>query len=420
MSGLGNVLTGFIGGAAGGLVAIGGVQRLREKRAAVRRRKESPEAASEEPAHTGSHDGAAPGRPPADIADSSDISDFSDIAARLAEAEANLADAALALSAQQERLAAFAHRFDRVMGKAARSPAGERDEPVVVFAAFLRDIDETGFDPGGEDATPEQRAAHRAARDAADRAEHWLGRTGDKDRVRQIHAAVGEGRKALIRLDALRRGRAVPLAYLDPAELTGFVDAAAAPYTEDRFRWEGRTAAEFLLDRPRYGKPVLVEVRREGGKSTVTVVENEKTDRTMRQVQSHPMFPDDAVLHLMVRPEVTHFSVQAGVPWTVTVVDVAAIPVTGDSLSGRGPAMFRDRVGARRVTIQGTDSAAFRFYPDCKCKDLCKVTEHWSGVSLASFTGPFRQDVGLPGARGVLVVQTKPKTLWSLDLIKDR
>lgn len=420
MSGLGNVLTGFIGGAAGGIVAIGGVKRLREKRDAVRRRKETPDTASEEPAHTGSTDLA--GRRGATPASGESQYMLASIAARLADAETNLAAAAKALGDQEARLVGFEARFDRVLGKAAKNPgtAPERDEAVVAFAAFLREIDETGFDPEAKDATGEQRVAHRAARDAADRAEHWLGRTGEKDRARQIHTAVGEGRKALIRLDALRRGRPVPLAHLDQAELAGFVDAAAAPYTEDRFRWEGRAAGEFLLDRPVPGRPVLVEVRRKSGKTTMRVIQNEKTDRTVRQVEADFMGTDDLSHHLMVKPETTHLALDGGTPWTVTVVDVQQVPKTGVPLSGRGGAVFRHR-GRSKVTVQGTGSAAFRFYPDCKCGgDGCKVYDHIAGTPIATFNGPFRQDLTLPGGRGTIVMRAQAGVLWSLDPITDR
>jgi hypothetical protein len=420
MSGLGNVLTGFIGGAAGGIVAIGGVKRLRERREAVRRRKETPDAASEEPAHTGSPDtaelsGAAPAGAETQYM-------IGSMAARLAEAEANLAAAATALSAQEARLARFEARFDRVMGGSAPLPGvtADREEPVVAFATFLREIDETGFDPEARGATAEQRAAYRAAREAADRAESWLGRTGDADRARQIHAAVGEGRRALIRLDALLKGRPVPLAYTDPGELSGAVDAAATPYTGDRFGWEGEGANEFLLDRPEHGRPVLLEVRRGTATDTVLVVQSEKTDRTVRQVTSDYMGLDGSlVLYLMVPPMVTHIAVQGRGRWTVNAVDTSRLPKDGGPLSGVGAAVFRHRSGRSKVTLQGTDSANFQFYKDCKCSGVCKIYEHSSGTRVAAFTGAFRQDVVLPGGRGVIVVQTAGAR-WSVDPLGDR
>ena len=407
MSGLGNVLTGFIGGAAGGIVAIGGVQRLREKRESVRRRKETPEPASEEPAHTGSSEVRKAGARPAASGD---------VEARLARVEAGLAAQGLV----QTR---FEERFERVMGKAAKRPgaAAERDEPVVAYAAFLREIDETGFDPKAAGAGEAQRAAYRAAREAAEKAEHWLGRTGDKRREREVYAAVGEGRKALIRLDALRRGRPVPLEYADPARLSGFLDAGAAPYTEDRFRWKGRGDGEFLLDRPRPGAPVLVEVRwTRDGSNYMKILENEKTDRTVRQVGSQLDLEQKPLLYFVPAPEVTHLAVEGAARWTVTVVDTGSLPETAASLSGRGAAAYRHALGECEVTVQGTGDAQFVFYPDCDCEDVCADGSHWCGTRLGDFRKAFRQDLKLPRAHGVLVVETGPKTLWSLDLVTDQ
>lgn len=414
MSGLGNVLTGFIGGAAGGMVAIGGVQRLREKREAVRRRKENSETPSEEPAHTGSGASGGPGSSggpvvprPREAADASPALDA--LTARVTGAET-------ALSAQQERLDQFAVRFDRVLGKAAKNPSAERDEPVIAFAAYLRDIDEAGFDPEAPAATAEQRAAHLAAREAAEKAEHWLARTGDENRAREIHTAIGEGRKALIRLDAMRRGRPVPLAALDEAALTGFVDAAAAPYTEDRFRWAGKGSAEIFLDRPAHGRPALAELRQTGGKGLVSVYQHEKTDRTVRRL-SHDLLerPERPVLYLVLRPEATHLEFKGDAAWRATVVDPEGLPETAPVLSGRGPAAFRHRLGALTVTVQGTGDAKFSFYPDCTCDDVCDEEEHWRGRPFAWFDGAFRQDVELRPERGLLIVTTYAATLWSIE-----
>ena len=135
--------------------------------------------------------------------------------------------------------------------------------------AFAEELDAMDFDGpalddpslGAQaDALSEGAAAEQQrAVEAGDRA-RWALNDGSADGVRR---ALGEGRAALVRLDARLHGRPVPIDSLLPL-LGQEGPVAPEPYSGERFHYTGGgeslPAADFLIDWPEPGRPAIVQL----------------------------------------------------------------------------------------------------------------------------------------------------------------
>jgi hypothetical protein len=297
-----------------------------------------------------------------------------------------------------------------------RGPA--RDEAALALAEYQRQLDEDAFQPEGKDVTSAMRAERRAAVDAADRAASWLRKSG-RNRDKEIYAAIGAGRKALIRLTALREHRPVPMPLLTAAELSGYVDVAADVHTEERFRWEGAGDAEILIDRPVFGKPVLVEFAAVGRRfHELHITQVQRTDRILGDRGTTELWGPRMVFREMVGPEITHLRITAKSSWRLRVVPFDELPPLADETTGRGEACFRHTLGDRTVTIQGTVRGAVEFVPDCDCADVCAVYRHKSFDAIGhTGHGDFREDLTLPRENGMLYMKVDDGSLWSITVL---
>ncbi|MBS2545276.1 hypothetical protein KGQ19_00190 [Catenulispora sp. NL8] len=291
-----------------------------------------------------------------------------------------------------------------------------RDEAIIALAEYRRQLDDVPFSPEADGVTSAMRAEHYAAVDAVARAASWIERSGP-NRDQEIYAAIGAGRKALIRLTAMLEHRPIPLPLLTAEELSGYVDAATDVHTGNRFVWEGRGDAEFLLDRPVSGKPVLLEVVPLGEDHLVlNVIHVERTDRKLEH-----RFSDTAglgfVYRKMVGPEVTHLRITGDPGWRARVIQPDELPSMERETTGQGRAWFRHTLGAKKVTIQGTEGGSLEFVPDCDCKGICTDYDHRTPKSLTYHSGDFREDMTLPRRTGMLSVSMRPKSVWSVTVL---
>jgi hypothetical protein len=297
-----------------------------------------------------------------------------------------------------------------------------RDEPTIALAEYRRQLDDVAFAPEADGVTSAMRAEHLAAVDAADRGASWLGRFGEAGRDKEIYAAIGAGRKALIRLAAMRERRPVPMELLSEKELSGYRNAKSDVHTEDRFRWEGTGNAEFLLDRPEFGKPVLVEVVVAGKfESNVEVEQVQRTDRTLRVVDTDRLHTwESRSRHLLVDPEATHLRLTADSSWRVRIVQPDELPPIELETTGQGEACFRHTLGGKKVTVQGTEGGSMIFIPDCDCADTCTDHKH-SHLDVYGWrrSGAFREDTTLPVGAGVLYMAMEKKSVWSITVLDD-
>lgn len=76
-------------------------------------------------------------------------------------------------------------------------------------------------------------------------------------------------------------------------------------------------------------------------------------------------------------------------------------------------------MGAKTVTLQGTAGGSIYFVPDCQCTDTCDVYEHFNFRPVGSYYGDFREDVTLPTGTGMLYLEMKPESLWSITVLDD-
>jgi hypothetical protein len=294
-----------------------------------------------------------------------------------------------------------------------------RDEATIALAEYRRQLDDVAFAPEADGVTSAMRAEHHAAVDAVDRAASWIAQSG-KTREKEIYAAIGAGRKALIRLTAMLERQPVPLSLLTADELSGYRNAETDVHTEDRFRWEGHGDAEFLLDRPVFGRPVFVEVARLGeDDSSILVSYVVRTDRTLGARGGHHLHGLKRVDQGLVGPTITHVRIEAKADWRVRVIQSDELPPMDRETTGRGPARFRHTQGAKKVVMQGTWGGEVVFVPDCDCTDTCRERKHGEEHRWEYFSGAFRDDATLPAGTGMLFLRMHPESVWSVTVLDD-
>jgi hypothetical protein len=320
-----------------------------------------------------------------------------------------------------EQLAALGVTASAARDAAADQPASRRDK----VAPWLREAREAVDDfenqlatidvgDGGDATSTELGRYHWIATHALEKANRILDEAGRRDQSKAVFAEIGRGREALVRLDALRRGRPVPLEILTQEELAGPPKPDSAVHTAERFAWKGQGGADFYLDRPFPHRTVLLEVE-VGGSRWVDLVMMERTDAVVAE-RSRQTHWSNGIELVAAAPEITHVKITdaESVPWSVRSVDPQAYPFLEDMTRGEGRRVFRHQLGAVDVTVQCLQGVILTFYELCDCTKSCNKPEHLDGESVAAFSGEARDHCRLPKKQGLLAIEGSGR--WSLDI----
>lgn len=245
----------------------------------------------------------------------------------------------------------------------------ELQESVTAFGEELAALE---FDVDGSDATPAVLEEYRAALAAYDQAA--AARTAS-----DALAALHDGRAAMIRLDARRHGRPVPIDAL-PTHLAAPARPKPLTGTGERYvstgQGEGRT--EILIDRPEPGRPALLEidVTGHGPFYIEPVIRTEDLTKTgislltalLGEYHGRVYLPEDA----------THLRVTAALGvdrWSIRIAPLSAAPVLTPEHRGHTAEVLRYTGGPALLTIQFQNEAhchvsyvcAEDFFP-CRCR----------------------------------------------------
>jgi len=270
------------------------------------------------------------------------------------------------------------------------------------------------FDPEGSDTSSTMRRYHWIATEALVKAARILDEAGETDESKAVYAAVGRGRDALVRLDAVRNGRPVPLEVLTAEELAGPPRPERDPHVAERFAWEGHDDGDFSLDRPVPHRTVLLRAQ-SSDRRPLLIKMMERTEQTVREVDHHRvLFAMSEVV--AVPPEVTHLKLAEvlGQDWVVRLLDLDELPVLEDMTRAERGGIYHHTLGDVRVTVQCLDSTGLLFYQLCDCASHCDKREHKQARIVAATSGEARTEVVLPKESGVLEVSTR--NAWSIDI----
>ncbi|MBC2900107.1 hypothetical protein [Streptomyces cupreus] len=244
-------------------------------------------------------------------------------------------------------------------------------ESVTVFGEEAAALE---FDASGPDATPAVLKEYRAALTAYDRAS---GARTEADAL----TALRDGRAAMIRLDARRQGRPVPIDALPPAPeasrplpLTGTGERHVSTGHGD-----GRT--EVLIDRPEPGRPALLEAEVTGGGNFIvqTVTRTEELTGTgdsllsiIDEYHGRRYLPADAT-HLRVITDNSSDDHR----WSTRIAPLSAATPLAAEHRGHGDEVLHHSGGPALLTVQfQTDSGwqvrylcqCLRGWRDCDCR----------------------------------------------------
>ncbi|MFB6963001.1 hypothetical protein ACFCYB_40085 [Streptomyces sp. NPDC056309] len=250
-------------------------------------------------------------------------------------------------------------------------------ESVTIFGEELAALE---FDVKGPEATPAILKEYQAALAAYDRA-------GAARTQPDALTALRDGRAAMIRLDARRHGRPVPIDALPPAADTGrprpladtgerYVSTGYGDSTDYRDR-----ETEVLIDRPEPGRPALVEadVTGQGNFELETVTRTEDLTQTSQSLIStigeyhgSRYLPADAT-HLRV----TTANSRDNHRWSIRVAPLSAATALAPEHRGHGDEVLRHNGGPALLTVQFKTHTGWqvrymclclRSWPDCDCR----------------------------------------------------
>ncbi len=237
--------------------------------------------------------------------------------------------------------------------------------------AFGEEVTTLEFDAGGPDATSAVLKEYRAALEAYDRAS--AARTGP-----DALSALRDGRAAMIRLDARRHGRPVPIdalppaAALPPATAPGPFSATGERHVSTG-HGSGRT--DVLIDRPEPGRPALLDVEVTGGGNFFlqTLTRTEERTNSGKGLINHIgayrgrtyLYADDAT-HLRVITENSN----DGHRWSIRVAPLSAATDLTPEHRGRGDEVLRYNGGPAVLTVQFRTDGLWRVAYVCQCLRL--------------------------------------------------
>jgi hypothetical protein len=289
------------------------------------------------------------------------------------------------------------------------------DSLSIAVAELERQLDALEFNPEAEGVTADMRGLYSRARAAGVDASNAM------PHRKYVLPALARGRDALVRLDAMRNNRPVPLENLSRAELRAVGASATLAATDERFAWKGkRKPTEFLLDRPESGRPTLVRVSATGGGYVhVTVAAVERTAERIRD-HTHAYVGGNGLTYAMIPAAATHLRVEPtdSTTWAISALPHDLLPTTDSAMHGKGPKAFHHRRGSVPVVLQAQGGGGnVMFYADCDCREHCEdESMHREGLSgLGTATKEYRESGKLPEKAGVIIVDIEGT--WSLDVV---
>ncbi|WP_369229395.1 hypothetical protein AB5J56_02055 [Streptomyces sp. R21] len=220
------------------------------------------------------------------------------------------------------------------------------------------------FDVDGTDATPAVLEEYRAALAAYDRA--GAARTAS-DALTALH----DGRAAMIRLDARRHGRPVPIDAL-PTHLAAPVHPEPLTGTGERYvsTGQGKGKTEILIDRPEPGRPALLEidVTGHGPFDIEPVIRTE--DLTKTGISLITALHGEYHGRVYLREDATHLRVTAreGVDrWSIRIAPLSAATVLAPEHRGHTNEVLHYTGGPALLTIQFQNEAHCIVRYVCQC-----------------------------------------------------
>ncbi|MBS2539303.1 hypothetical protein KGQ20_41815 [Catenulispora sp. NF23] len=291
-------------------------------------------------------------------------------------------------------------------------------EACEAFADYENQFLSFEFDPEGPATSSTMRRYHWIATEALAKASRMLDEADETDESEAVYAVIGRGRGALVRLDAVRSGRPVPLEILTAEELEGPPKPERGPHTAERFAWQGVGSADFSFDRPFPQRTTLLLCDGSDYKGEVFIKLMERTEQTVRQVEAHRVEEGLSEV-VVVPPEVTHLKVEdySDVGWTARLIEIYKLPALEDMTRADCGGVYHHTLGDVRATIQCLDSITISFYQFCDCASHCDVSGHRKARIVATIDGEARAEIVLPQESGVLEVSTEDA--WSLDLVPE-
>ncbi|MEV4251799.1 hypothetical protein AB0J52_01380 [Spirillospora sp. NPDC049652] len=303
-----------------------------------------------------------------------------------------------------------------------REPATERPSaeelPAAVqesVTAFGEEVAALEFDSDGPEATPAVLKEYRGALEAYRRA-------SAAPTEAAALAAIRDGRAAMIRLDARRSGRPVPIDALPPV-----VDPSRPPVgagVGERHLWtgfgEGRT--ELLIDRPESGRPALVEVD-VTGKGYFDIFPVTRTEDEVKTGLYLVLATGDHHGRHYLPADPTHLRVTAAhlegdKRWAIRILPLSAATALAPEHRGHGDEVLHHQGGPALSTVQFQTDGNWEVRFMCECQGLrpdcdCHRTtwpENTPGEDedIVHGRGEGRRTLRLPG-RGFLVIETGPE-----------
>ncbi|MFI6517960.1 hypothetical protein ACIBF1_20555 [Spirillospora sp. NPDC050679] len=293
-----------------------------------------------------------------------------------------------------------------------REPAHDlfaMSEPVT---AFGEQLDELTFDPAGPEASPATVQDYRLALDAYERAK-------TADSKQGVLAALHEGRAALVRLEARRSGRPVPIDAL-PAPRAEARSAPPETATGERFLTVGRASGktEVLIDRPVPGESAIAEIAFSGDGNFFVHQMIRTRDRVDRLTDAGVNAIDAYRGRLLLPVECTHLQVECsggeedGAVWSVRILPAEAAVAFTTELHGRDDQVVFYRGGPGPLTVQTATEGNWALL--CLRDDDDRLEGDVEEFSmLAHGLGDGMQTVRLPGPM-LLMVNLDDGGRWSL------
>jgi len=286
-----------------------------------------------------------------------------------------------------------------------------------VVREFQQQLDAISFDPDQADPTGPALAEYREAQDAlaAATVEHAGATAGRRKRVL---AALGRGRAAVIRFEALRAGRPVPLELITRDELSAGQPERHRNSTEERFLFQGTGDGEFLLDLPEPGTPAILDVtvRGDGNFQLDYVRRTVAGSSRHRKVDA---WQGEYRGREIVGPDVTHLAITAAGQntWSIRVLPLSTARPLLTTARGHGNEVLHCDLaesGVLTVQLLRNQRTSLTYLDESRLRDLAWDQYPLMGRRLVSTRdSEFRSEEWIHGP-GLLLLEARGD--WALDL----